>query len=160
VTSDVCVDCGKMPVFNKKRSLCSSCYTRAYRRGSFVTPNGERSDLLKVNSMHKREMEFIRNYFTHTDWYYEPCTFCLGEHKYIVPDFYDGKRNSFIEVIGSRQRYHINKGKYKLFKEMFPEIRFSLRMPDATVFNPDNPRWKEHGAYPSKEPALKTGVDK
>ena len=149
MANDLCVECGKMPIHNKKRSLCQRCYSKAYRAGTLATLGGEKSDLLKVNSMHKREMEFIRNYFTHRNWHYEPCTFCLGEHLYVVPDFYDGEKNIFIEVIGSRQRYHINKDKYALFSKMFSKLVLSLRMPDGSQFDPDNPRWKEHGAYPS-----------
>jgi len=41
--------------------------------------------------------------------------------------FYDGERNIFIEVSGSRQAYHANKDKYRLFRELFPLISLEIR---------------------------------
>lgn len=161
---DLCIECGKMPIHIKKHKLCQRCYGQAYRAKKAKQPRDKASaEQLKVNSVHKREMEFIKNYFTHRNWKYEPCTFWLGEHCYFIPDFYDGEKNIFIEVIGSRQRYHIAKPKYAMFGEQFPGMILSLRMPDGSEFNPDNPQWREHGAYPSKvsglQPKFETRVD-
>lgn len=49
------------------------------------------------------------------------------------PDFYDGNRNVFIEVIGSRQAYDQNKEKYDLMKKIFPKIKFEIRTPDGAL---------------------------
>ena len=75
---------------------------------------------------------FIKNYFTHAEWIYQPACFHLGNSNY-TPDFYDQKRNVFIEVSGTKQAYHDNKIKYEKFKEMFPGVKFEIRYTDGEM---------------------------
>ena len=154
----LCVECKEHSVYIKKYALCQRCYGRAYRLGKLGAGSRvHKENGHKIQSMHKREMEFVKNYFSHRNWKYEPCTFAVMGSR-IVPDFYDGERNVFIEVIGSRQRYWQNKDKYDLFCKEYPHFSFELRMPDGSRFDPDNPKWREHGAYPSKV-SCEVGVD-
>lgn len=117
----VCVRCSIREIAIKKRSLCYPCYQELYRNGkigksrSLTTGHGKKSREIKE----RREMNFVKNYFTHSEWIHHPASFLLGEHTY-TPDFYDKKKNIFIEVVGSQQAYQANKFKYKLFSECFP----------------------------------------
>ena len=70
--------------------------------------------------MHRREAQFVTNYFDHSEWEYEPVTFHLGRLSY-KPDFYDKRNDAYIEVVGTRQAYNQNKAKYDLFKIHYPE---------------------------------------
>lgn len=76
--------------------------------------------------MHNSEIKFIENFFTHKNWIYHPVIFRLNGVNY-EPDFYDGERNVFIEVSGTRQAFQANFDKYKLFIKTFPHIKFEVR---------------------------------
>ena len=54
------------------------------------------------------------------------------------PDFYDCERGVFIEVAGSRQRYHQAKDKYDSFQKYFPSINFEIRKIDGTILDETN----------------------
>ncbi|MFW5908029.1 MAG: hypothetical protein ACOCR8_00185 [Desulfosalsimonas sp.] len=89
-----------------------------------------------ANTKHTKEINFIRNYFEHNNWVYEPARFNLGDRSY-VPDFYDCERGVFIEVVGSRQAYEQAKEKYSLFVAMFPLIKLELRFTDGSLLKKD-----------------------
>jgi len=51
------------------------------------------------------------------------------------PDFYDGEKNVFIEVAGSRQAYHANKDKYELFRKHFSKLTPELTKSDGGLLD-------------------------
>ena len=117
---DVCIKCNTEPVFVQKRGLCKKCYGKVCYREMLARNPG----LYKYRA--SSEIEFIKNFFTHKDWVYHPAIFRLDGCNY-EPDFYDGKRNMFIEVSGTRQAFHANFEKYKLFIKNYPLINFEIR---------------------------------
>lgn len=113
---ELCVRCKQKPVHIKKRSLCSNCYQLERRK----TPQG------RYLVRHQGEVDFVRNYFNHKNWIYQPAIFRLSDSSY-TPDFYDIATGFFIEVVGTRQAYEANKEKYIEFVESFPSIKFEIR---------------------------------
>lgn len=112
----------------KKFKLCKKCYQQMYRNRPHL------KKVLSENEInHLSEIEFIKNYFKHGNWIYQPATFVLKNTTY-SPDFYDGENNCFIECVGTRQAYSLNKDKYKLFREIFPKIKFELRATDGKLY--------------------------
>lgn len=118
--NNVCIQCNKNPIYIQKRGLCARCYYQArnYSKRTKTKPNWV--------IRHGKELEFVKNYFTHKDWFYHPVIFRLNGCNY-EPDFYDATRNTFIEVSGTRQAFHANLEKYKLFIKTFPKINFEVR---------------------------------
>jgi hypothetical protein len=98
---------------------------------SRVKLNYKSSDILNAN-----EIEFVENFFQHTDWVHHPCSFRLSNMSY-TPDFYDKRRNVFIEVSGTRQAYHQNKLKYQLLTQEFPAINFEIRKVNGLLLRTD-----------------------
>lgn len=85
---------------------------------------------LRIN----REVEFVKNFFKHDDWMHHPAIFRIEDSNY-EPDFYDNKRDVFIEVAGTRQAYHNNKHKYESFRRIFPNIKLEIRHVDGSLLN-------------------------
>jgi hypothetical protein len=54
-----------------------------------------------------------------------------------TPDFYDGERNVFIEVAGTRQAYHENKGKYQMMKKTYSRIILEIRQVSGSLIDID-----------------------
>ena len=136
----MCVKCGERPVHIKKRGLCSNCYGvfRKDRGGYFISQDqGPKSRPTEAKDTRKREVNFIKNYFDHNNWIYQPAMFRFNGVKY-SPDFYDGVRNVFIEVAGTRQAYHQAKEKYDMFREHYPKIDFEIRKVDGSILNEEN----------------------
>lgn len=129
----LCIKCKKNPVFIKKRSLCVSCYQKEYRK---------RTTEMKKSHFSCTELDFIKNFFTHNNWTFQPAIFRLEQDRY-TPDFYDGERNVFIEVSGTRQAYHQNKTKYELFKRLYPKINFEVRNTDGNIRGQENNNFPE-----------------
>jgi len=131
----ICVECKTRKVGIKKHELCTTCYQRLRRKGVFLGDGHRRRCKSTIaNWENKGEIEFIRNYFKHNNWVHHPGTFRLDGHKEkYTPDFYDGERNVFIEVSGTRQAYHANKHKYKRFMELYPELNFEIRLPTGEI---------------------------
>ena len=115
---NLCEMCHKATIYNKKRRMCLKCYQKFYRKA------GAQS----LNIPNDGEINFIKNYFDHKEWIHRPCLFYLEGEKY-TPDFYDERRNVFIEVSATRQAYSYNKHKYDKMKEIFPKIIFEVRDP-------------------------------
>jgi hypothetical protein len=107
----LCIKCNEREIFIKSRSLCSRCYNRIYAK--------------KIKYF--RELEFVKNYFTHYEWIAYPVMFYLPNGIKYTPDFYDKRRNVFIEVIGTRQAYSLNKSKYDLLRKEYPLLQFEIR---------------------------------
>lgn len=123
-----------------KRGLCRLCYQKLRRKtGPFLKDNPERLLTPSTSKQHQhgREIEFIRSYFDHDNWIYQPASFRFDNELY-SPDFYDGKRNVFIEVSGTRQAYHDNKEKYNKFRNTFPKIALEIRKSNGEILNEES----------------------
>lgn len=117
--NELCITCKERPIVIKKWRRCIRCYQN-YRR---IKGLSEREIL---PTKHQSEIEFVRSYFTHSNWKHHPANFRFDGHRY-QPDFYDGERNVFIEVVGTRQAFSQNKAKYKEFIKAYPKINFEIR---------------------------------
>ena len=122
---ELCINCKERPVYIRKSGLCKKCYNHRYRNSGIKGKNN-----VQFNS----EISFIRNYFNHNEWLYQPATFNMNGISY-RPDFYDRKRNVFIEVAGTRQAYHANEHKYQLFNDLFPNIILEIRTVDGELLD-------------------------
>jgi len=144
----LCRNCNKRPVFIKKRGLCRKCYNKLRSScnmpGLFDEDNFNPTEE-KIYSISSKELEFINNFFYHSAWLYEAVTFHFGMTSY-TPDFYDTKRDVYIEVAGSRQAYHKNKEKYDLMAKRFPLVELEIRTPNGELLDVNNPMWREAGA--------------
>jgi hypothetical protein len=118
--------CGKPAI---SRGMCRKCYGHEYRKGTYsggnpykkgTTRNPSTTGLLRAE--HASEIRFIKNYFTHKDYIYQPAMFHLGDAGRYTPDFYDPNTGAFIEVVGTRQAFHANKHKYAAFARAFPTL--------------------------------------
>lgn len=94
-----------------------------------------------------REAVFAENFFTHSNWRPQPGMLKLSDGSAYYPDFYDGERDVYIEVVGSRQAFYANQYKYSRVMEEFPEITLEFRKPSGEIFDYsaswsrlDNPR--------------------
>ena len=87
--------------------------------------------------MWKGEIEFVRNYFTHNQWIYQPAIFRFDGTDY-SPDFYDIVRKVFIEVVANHSAISIKKKKLKEFHRVFPDIKLELRKSDGTILEQKN----------------------
>lgn len=133
-----CIRCKAKPIQHVKRQLCNRCYAYLRRNGGLVDNVMIQGSSLP-NDPYEREIDFIKNFFTHSNWQHQPATFKINGARY-TPDFYDGERNVFIEISGSRQAYHINKDKYELFKQLFPKLSFEIRKSDGLLLDENNDR--------------------
>lgn len=141
---ELCIDCKKRPILNKKRKLCGCCYQRLRMNvGRLLSPDGYPHDSrTQKKYSNQREVDFIKNYFTHSNWIYHPAFFKMDGESY-SPDFYDAEKNVFIEVSGSRQAYHQNKEKYEKFKRYYPQLKFEIRNPNGDLISdlPKGQKW-------------------
>ena len=139
---ELCSKCNINPIHVKKRKLCSVCYQRWFskqrRKGKYKNiPIRERRIL------NTAEIDFSKDFFDHKNWIYQPATFRFNSDIY-QPDFYDGERNIFIEVIGTRQTFDNNKEKYKKFIEIYPKINFEIRHANGDLIdiNAERQKWE------------------
>ncbi len=131
----LCIECKKEPVFIKKRRLCKNCYRRLYSKDKFLDSDIDyKCDETVVKKQHASELEFVRQFFIHPNWVHHPATFRVGNTRY-TPDFYDGERNIFIEVVGTHQAFDANKEKYKQFIAKFPKIGFEVRRVNGEIID-------------------------
>jgi len=140
---EMCINCGKKPIHIKIRKLCMRCYQKVRSdNGPFINQasHNYKAGLKKYDV--NREVEFIKTFFSHTNWIHQPAMFRFNGQKY-SPDFYDGERNVFIEVSGSRQAYHEAKEKYASFRKNFPKINFEIRKSDGSLLDEEtrNKEW-------------------
>ena len=86
---------------------------------------------------YESEKQFALAFFDHDKWIHEPRFFYLpGGAKY-KPDFYDAKRDIYIEVIGSKQAFSQNKEKYAAMREAYPSILLEFRFADGALVEPN-----------------------
>ena len=78
--------------------------------------------------MNKREIQFVNTFFNGRE-YRKAKSFKLNRDGMVryTPDVYDVERDTYIEIVGSRQAYHANKEKYKMFRQCYPNIKFEIR---------------------------------
>ena len=150
MAEQLCIECEVGQVYVRKHGLCSKCYAKWYRKnrlnGSVLNADHKycKATLRKYKTL--GEIAFIKNYFTHKKWTYEPCNFKLNGCSY-TPDFYDAERGVFIEVAATRQAFHKNKHKYKSFQRTYPQLTFEIRLPNGTLVDPENPHWVRAVSY-------------
>ena len=140
-STEICISCKKNKIFYKSRKLCNSCYHKLARSKKLekLYPKTN-STIAEIHF--KAEMDFVKNYFiNNNDWVYQPATFNLNGMKY-TPDFYDIKKNIFIEVVGSKQAFYANREKYILLKQLFPKIKFEVRHSSGHIY-----RYYHDGEY-------------
>ena len=88
----------------------------------------------------EREREFALAFFDHDKWVHEPRYFYLSDGTKYLPDFYDAKRDAYIEVVGTRQAYSNNKQKYQMFCQEYKGIQLEFRLPDGGFIEQKNGR--------------------
>lgn len=138
----ICTSCKKRPIKSLKSTLCIRCSTLAKRKSFHESSTAE----LEIPRQ-KRELQFIKAYFTHEDWTYHPIRMTLNNGLKYSPDFYDKRRDVFIEVAGTRQAYEINKHKYALLKESYPCFQFEIRYADGELLRTTSRgrvKWNKH----------------
>ena len=133
--SDYCKECKENTVAVVKYGLCMKCYAKARRYGRLPGAVITDCKTTQIKSGHDREIQFIKNFFVHPNWIHHPGLFRTGMFSY-SPDFYDGERNVFIEVAGTRQAYHANKDKIRQIQNLFPLIKFEVRQVSGTLIDP------------------------
>lgn len=127
----ICISCKERPIQVKKWRRCQRCYQRYRLKKVSRYHNGR---VMGVPIHYVSEVDFIRIFFNHNNWMYQPANFRFDGEKY-QPDFYDGERNVFIEVVGTRQAFHDNKEKYKKFVEAYPKINFEIRLTTGVLID-------------------------
>ena len=128
-----CISCGERPIEVEKWKRCHRCYQR-YRHKYVGRFHDRKVKGVTINYV--SEIEFIRNFFEHQNWIYQPAIFRFNGEQY-RPDFYDGERNAFIEVVGTPQAYYDNREKYKEFIGTFPKINFEIRQINGDLVDLD-----------------------
>ena len=132
---DLCIKCKTKPVHIKSRGLCNVCVNRYYREETKKKAPPEHDSLYRQNKIRfQSEIDFIRNFFTHSNWVYQPAHFRLDGGGY-QPDFYDGERNVFIEVSGTRQAFYNNLEKYRVFIRTFPKLNLEIRRANGDLIS-------------------------
>lgn len=91
---------------------------------------------MEVYKMNDNERVFAR----HLDdsgktWFFEPKRFSLpAPFRHYTPDFYVVEENTYYEVAGTRQAFSLNRNKYEIFQRYYPNIKFKIVRPDATIY--------------------------
>jgi hypothetical protein len=142
ISYGTCSMCNKREAKIKKRQLCWNCYNKVRRQnGPFMQSEGYQMNTQVVNNVeHKREIYFIKNYFKHLNWIYEPAIFKLGDGITYTPDFYDGERGVYIEVAGTKTAYSHNRHKYQRFRELYPNFQLEVRKIDGSILDESTDR--------------------
>ena len=138
----LCIKCNKGLILVKSRKLCSGCvqqfYQSRYKQRNPKPLPSRYEHKVRFNN----EVDFIKNFFNHSNWIYQPATFRFNDEIY-QPDFYDGEKNVFIEVAGTRQAFHNNVSKYRKFIQAYPKISFEIRYTSGQLL----PFGESEGAY-------------
>ena len=84
--------------------------------------------------MHPSEKQFA-NLLTRQGrkWQYPVQSFKLSTSSY-KPDFFLPEEKLYVEIIGTRQAYHRNKGKIEEFKRVYPQIQLIVLSPDGSPY--------------------------
>ena len=138
-----CISCHERPIEIAKWRRCLRCY-QSYRKKKGMKG---RDNTKERTVAYPSEIDFIKSYFTHNNWQYHPAFFRLNGGSY-EPDFYDGERNVFIEVAGTRQAFHQNLEKYREFLNTFPMLKFEVRNAKGGLIAISDLRGKFRGETP------------
>ena len=77
----------------------------------------------KLSSIqNKRERHFASIFFEHDEWTHHPSTIMFEGGRYTA-DFYDAKREGYIEVVGTRQAFAANRYKY-----LYLDVNHAVRL--------------------------------
>lgn len=152
----LCVECKTNSAFYKKRQLCIQCYQRHYECGEIepLPPMPKLKKLRRGNLSSYEIPDELTNQYSYffdskaeilfarlnTHCIYHPCKFYLDKGKFYSPDFYNPHSNTFIEIIGSRQRYSQLKCNIEEFKKMFPKLKFSVLCGDGKPYRVNEKR--------------------
>lgn len=120
----LCIRCGEAPVQIQKRGLCLRCYQAVRKEGFESMDFTSKAAVGKVENA--GEVAFVQNFFGDLPFIHQPAKFNIKYSSY-TPDFYDVTRNTFIEVIATRQAFHQNKDKYDAMRNEFPQVNFEIR---------------------------------
>lgn len=141
----VCKKCESREIAFQKHKLCGPCYQKAYKKGELAGKVKHHSNCSantasimereKQLPRHTSELMFVKNMFDHQDWIPQPASFILSDGSKYYPDFYDIRRSTFIEVVGSRQAYHFNKKKYEDFVNIYKGISFEIRSSNGELYD-------------------------
>ena len=131
---ETCINCNIKPIYIKKRKLCKKCYGGFYRHTIKGAGFKWKKKTYSEKIFYSSEIEFSKNFFDHKNWIYHPVMFRLNGTTY-QPDFYDGERNVFIEVVGSRSAFQNNKHKYIDFMKIFPKINFEIMLVSGEIID-------------------------
>jgi len=149
---DLCKSCGRRPIQIAKRSLCMACYQKLRRAsGGNITQGKQACPATMKKRENEAEIAFIRSYFDHNEWAHQPVIFRFSIGSSYTPDFYDKRRNVFIEVVGTMQAYHYNKSKYDLMRSEYPQIGFEIRKSDGSLLDEDSERLSWEGTEQFKK---------
>lgn len=133
-TTEICQKCGKEPIFVKKRGLGRKCYnafTAELRRAKVEVSSVEDDGGHMAFEAH---LQFAAGFFGTKPFLYRAAIFRLGNKRTHTPAFYDVARDTWIDVIRTRQAYHITKDRYAELRQRFPGLKFELRRPDGSLY--------------------------
>jgi hypothetical protein len=136
-----CKKCGATEIFNKKRQLCKKCtgkFINERRKHQRLEGNDYTGRHHPFLFIHRGELEFVKNYFDHRDWQYQPAMFKFnvnGEEESYTPDFYDAKKDIWIEVVTTRQAWFQAKSKWERWRSAFPKLQAEVRNPYGNLLS-------------------------
>ena len=130
----MCIQCRKKQIYIRKHGLCKSCYAKYRNTKDYIAVRDRKytSKQTENKIKHDSEMSFIKKFFNHKNWLYQPAIFRLNGMTY-QPDFYDVERNVFIEVSATKQAFYYNKHKYNEFIKTYPKINFEVRTDEGVL---------------------------
>ena len=138
----ICKECGNGFVYIKKHGLCKNCYQRMRKRMRPRKP--------------EKEVLFAKTFFKDGLYIHHPALFRFIDGTKYTPDFYDMERGVFIEFVGSRQAYHLNKEKIQKFRSEYPNINLEVRLLDGGKLDESNDRLDFRGCDMSMEEIVET----
>lgn len=83
----------------------------------------------------RRERLFAEVFFDHDDWEHHPPAIYFKGGKYTA-DFYDRRRETYIEVVGTRQAFAANRYKYLYLLEIRNDITLEFRSHEGKLLDP------------------------
>ena len=132
--TELCIKCGKEPIHIKKRGLGRKCYNalvRTLRRAhTSLKSTGCDDGVIEF----ERHLQFAAAFLGTRPFLYRPARFRLGGSRSHTPSFYDVERDTWVDVVCTRQAYHIAKGHYEALRLRYPHLKFELRRPDGSVY--------------------------
>ena len=82
----------------------------------------------------ERERHFASVFFDHDEWEHHPRTIVFNGGRYTA-DFYDFRRKIYIEVVGTRQAFFVNRYKYMYLLQIRPDIKLEFRSHEGRLLD-------------------------